>query len=210
MCRWPSSRPCMFFGWWFSDHVSPHWVQVSWLCRSVCGVLDPSSSFHSNPHSSTRLSEVCLMFDYGSLYLSPSVAGWTLSEDRILCTNIAEHHKKCQELASSHGPVGLVTGWLYSQSLLRLYSCVSCFQILFCVKGFVGGLVSLSPHWNSPLAIGCNHINLYAARRSTFISDTTFAFFFSTFMCILEANVYKCTHTYTQTTYTFIGSKFIF
>jgi hypothetical protein len=41
MCGRPRSSPCMLFGWCFSL-FELSWVQVSRLCRSSCGVLDPS------------------------------------------------------------------------------------------------------------------------------------------------------------------------
>jgi hypothetical protein len=77
---WARSSPYMFFGWWFSLCESP-WVQVSWLCRSSCGVLDPSSLLTSTFKASTRLSELYLMFGCGSLHLFPSTAGWSLPGD---------------------------------------------------------------------------------------------------------------------------------
>ena len=40
MCRGPWPIPCMLFDWWFSL-CEPPWAQVSLLCRSSCGVLDP-------------------------------------------------------------------------------------------------------------------------------------------------------------------------
>jgi hypothetical protein len=43
----------MLFAWWFSL-CEPPWPQVSWLCRSFCGILDPSNLINSISHSSTR------------------------------------------------------------------------------------------------------------------------------------------------------------
>jgi hypothetical protein len=48
----------MLFGWWFSL-FEPLQVQVSWLSRSFCGVLDPSGLLSSFPNSSTRLPKLC-------------------------------------------------------------------------------------------------------------------------------------------------------
>ena len=54
-----------------------------------------------------------------------------------------------------HGfQVGLVIGWLFLQSLLHLYPWISFRQDNFWVKGFVGGLVSLSVLLGSCLATG--------------------------------------------------------
>ena len=48
MCRRPRSNLCILFGWWFSL-CEPLWAQVSWPCRSSCGILDHSGSHFPFP-----------------------------------------------------------------------------------------------------------------------------------------------------------------
>lgn len=50
-------------------------TQVSLLCRSSHGVLDTSEPLNPSSHSSTKLPELGLLFDCGSLHLSLSAAG---------------------------------------------------------------------------------------------------------------------------------------
>lgn len=57
----------------------PPWAQDS--CRSSCGVLDHSGSLDPIPESSIRPPELCLISACGSLHLSPSANGWSLSEE---------------------------------------------------------------------------------------------------------------------------------
>lgn len=64
MCRGPRYSPCILFGWLFSLCEHP-WAQVSLLCRSSCGVLDPTISFSSSCYSSSKLLSLayCLAVD---------------------------------------------------------------------------------------------------------------------------------------------------
>ena len=73
-CTGPRSSPCVLFGWWFGfcKHI---WVQVSWFCRSSCGVLDPLSSLNPSLHLCISLPKFCLMFSCGSQHLFLSAAG---------------------------------------------------------------------------------------------------------------------------------------
>ena len=55
-----------------------------------CGVLDPSNSLNSIPHSSTRLPKLCLMFGYGSSAVGGNISGDSYA--RLLSASIAERH----------------------------------------------------------------------------------------------------------------------
>jgi hypothetical protein len=95
LCRGHRFSPCMLSGWCSSLYESP-WSQTSWLCRSSSGVLDPWK-LSSNPHSSTRLPDLRLMFSCGCLHLPlpPSAAGWSHSGEnypRFLSPNLSECH----------------------------------------------------------------------------------------------------------------------
>ena len=94
ICRELRSSPCMLFGSWFSI-CEPRWPQVSWLCRSSCGVLDPYSSLSPIPHSSTSLPKPHLLFACRSLSQFLSAVGCSLlgnSYDRLLSASIAENY----------------------------------------------------------------------------------------------------------------------
>jgi hypothetical protein len=86
---------CLFvysFIWW-SSLCEPPWAQVSWLCRSSCGLLDPSGSLKPIPQFSTRLPKHHLICGCMSLNLFPCISGWILSEDRyarLLSVSTAE------------------------------------------------------------------------------------------------------------------------
>jgi hypothetical protein len=56
--------------------------------------------------------------------------------------------------------VGAVICLLFPQSLLYLCLCTSWKQDKFWVKGFIGGLLFLSLHWESCLATGGGHFKL--------------------------------------------------
>jgi hypothetical protein len=95
-------QPCSFFVqamfilWLMAQFLEPQRIQVSWHYWSSRGVpvlfrtLSPSS-----PNSSTRFTELYLMFGYGSLHLFPLAAGWYLSVDsyaRFLSASITKYH----------------------------------------------------------------------------------------------------------------------
>jgi hypothetical protein len=61
--------------------VVPPLFQARWLSGFSCGALDLSKLLTSIPHSSTKFPGLCLMFGCGSLHLSLSVAGGSLSGD---------------------------------------------------------------------------------------------------------------------------------
>jgi hypothetical protein len=58
MCWGPKPSPCMHFSSWF-NHCELPGTQISWLCRSPYGDLDPSSMLNSISHSSTGLPKLC-------------------------------------------------------------------------------------------------------------------------------------------------------
>jgi hypothetical protein len=99
------SSPCMLSGWWFSLWEYPR-VQVSWFCWSSCGDPIPLRFLNPSPNSSIRFPEVHLMFDYESLHLFQSIAGWSLSEDsyaRVLYASITQYYRQCLGLVLVHG-----------------------------------------------------------------------------------------------------------
>lgn len=136
----------MYAFWLVVQSLWVPWAQVSWLCRSSCGVLDPSSSLNTSPLSSTRLLELCLMFGCESLHLFPSAARWSLSGDSCLQAKQSIINSVGADSPPWHGSqVGPVIGWPFPQSLLHPYPWASCRQGEFWVEGFMGGLMSHFP-----------------------------------------------------------------
>lgn len=61
MC-WGSSSSCYMLPGWLLKICESPWSHFSWLYGSSCVVLDPSYLIISNPHTSTRISRLGLMF----------------------------------------------------------------------------------------------------------------------------------------------------
>lgn len=90
VCAWgPKSNPWLSFGWDLPR------IQLSWVCWSSCGSHVLFGSLNPSPNSSTRLTELHLMFGCGSPHLLGSGARWSFSEDsygRLLSSSITEYH----------------------------------------------------------------------------------------------------------------------
>ena len=129
------------------------------LISSPSGSLYPSSDF------STRLPKFCLMFGCG--YLSVAIRCWMKPLTRQLCKASVLKYNQVSLRVSEFGSlpwgrsqVWLIIGCLFLQSLLYLYTCISCRQGNFWIG--IGGLVSPSLHWKSCLARGGGYfISLY-------------------------------------------------
>ena len=99
------------------------------------------------------------------IHLLPSGAGWSHSQDSYarllsLYNQVSLRVSEFGSLPWGRSQVWLIVGCLFLQSLLYLYTCISCRQGNFWIG--IGGLVSPSLHWKSCLARGVgNFISLY-------------------------------------------------
>lgn len=105
MCKGPRTVTSVPFNWFFSL-CSLLWNQVGWFCRFSCGLFNPNCCYIPSFHSFAEFPNFCLMCDIGSLYLVPSVARWSLSNNsyvRLLSLSVEECHYQPQWWFPSHG-----------------------------------------------------------------------------------------------------------
>lgn len=82
-----------------SISVSPHRPRLV-DCRSSCGIPVPSGSLNPSPHSSTRFSELCLMFDVGFCICFHQLLSKASQRKVILGFYIEGNHERSQYAAA--------------------------------------------------------------------------------------------------------------
>ena len=172
VCRWPTDS----VPWGFPEKCNPRregclhasWHPLSsrkgWILR-LWGLVEfgkspglissPSGSLYPSSDFSTRLWEFCLIFGCG--YPSVAIRCWMKPLTRQLCKASVLKYNQVSLRVSEFGSlpwgrsqVWLIVGCLFLQSLLYLYTCISCRQGNFWIG--IGGLVSPSLHWKSCLS----------------------------------------------------------
>jgi hypothetical protein len=140
------SNLCMIFDLVFS-FCEPPCSPMSWLCRSSCGILDPSYSLNSVPWSCIRLlsSTWCMAMVSASVSICCWMKLLRISHRALTVSGVGS-------LSWDRPKVGPMFGWPFIQSLLHFYPFTAFTQGKYLDEGFIGRLM-FPPFSGSPACL---------------------------------------------------------